>query len=82
MYSSNKLIRTVGLIGACALAATTSLAVSPPPDGGYPDANTAEGEDELFSLATGLSNTALGSDAPRPGSYATAARNTAIVRGE
>jgi hypothetical protein len=34
--------------------------VNPPPDGGYPDQNTAEGEDALFSLTTGADNTAIG----------------------
>lgn len=34
--------------------------VSPPPDGGYPGANTAEGQNALFSLTTGVYNTALG----------------------
>jgi hypothetical protein len=38
-------------------------AVVPAPDGGYPGANTAEGEDALFSLTTGSSNTAIGFDA-------------------
>jgi hypothetical protein len=38
-------------------------AVSPPPDGGYPGQNTAEGEDALFSLTTGDANTAIGFDA-------------------
>ena len=32
-------------------------AVSPAPDGGYPNFNTAEGTDALFSLTTGFSNT-------------------------
>ena len=35
-------------------------AVSPPPDGGYPNFNTAEGEDALFSVTTGNNNTAVG----------------------
>jgi hypothetical protein len=35
-------------------------AVSPPPDGGYPGGNTAEGEKALFSLASGRLNTAIG----------------------
>ena len=35
-------------------------AVSPPPDGGYPDGNTAEGQAALFSLTTGVANTAVG----------------------
>src|SRR6266571_4745688 len=35
-------------------------AVNPPPDGGYPNQNTAEGENALFSLTTGSNNTATG----------------------
>ena len=35
-------------------------AVSPPPDGGYPGGNTAEGQDALLSLTTGTYNTATG----------------------
>src|SRR5438874_13013159 len=35
-------------------------AVSPPPDGGYPGGNTAEGQAALFSLTTGTGNTATG----------------------
>jgi hypothetical protein len=35
-------------------------AVSPPPDGGYPGANTAEGQEALLSLTTGDFNTAVG----------------------
>jgi N-acetylneuraminic acid mutarotase len=38
-------------------------AVTPPPDGGYPGANTAEGTDALLSLTTGVWNTALGARA-------------------
>jgi hypothetical protein len=34
--------------------------VTPAPDGGYPNQNTAEGEDALFSLTTGINNTAIG----------------------
>jgi hypothetical protein len=37
-----------------------ALAVDPPPDGGYPHANTAEGQDALFSLTSGAQNTAIG----------------------
>ncbi len=35
-------------------------AVSPAPDGGYPGANTAEGQRALFNLSTGTFNTAAG----------------------
>jgi hypothetical protein len=35
-------------------------AVNPPPDGGYPGANTAEGLNALFSLTSGVYNTAIG----------------------
>jgi uncharacterized coiled-coil protein SlyX len=42
-------------------------AINPPPDGGYPNQNTAEGEDALFSLTIGgfdnQDNTAIGFDA-------------------
>lgn len=34
--------------------------VTPPPDGGYPNANTAEGDQALFSLTTGIDNVAVG----------------------
>ena len=37
-------------------------AVNPPPDGGYPGFNTAEGQNALLSLdtSTGFANTAVG----------------------
>jgi trimeric autotransporter adhesin len=38
----------------------TGQAVVPPPDGGYPGFNTAEGQNALFSLTTGAGNTAVG----------------------
>ena len=37
-----------------------SPAVVPPPDGGYPGFNTAEGQNALFSRTTGVANTATG----------------------
>jgi Chaperone of endosialidase len=47
----------------CALAfalALTAKAVDPPPDGGYPGANTAEGAGALLRLTSGTQNTAVG----------------------
>ena len=40
--------------------APAARAVSPPPDGGYPNFTTAEGANALFSLTTGSANTAVG----------------------
>lgn len=47
--------------GSLALA-LVARAVSPAPDGGYLGFNTAEGQDALFGLTTGLWNTAIGGD--------------------
>jgi Chaperone of endosialidase len=38
----------------------TAQAVVPPPDGGYPNFTTAEGQNALFSLTTGAANTGVG----------------------
>src|SRR6266436_3845823 len=48
------------LITAVLAFASPVFAVDPPPDGGYPDQNTAEGEDALFNLTVGTDNTAVG----------------------
>jgi hypothetical protein len=49
------------LIGiVCIGLLPTAQAVSPPPDGAYSGANTAEGGDALFHLTAGIDNTALG----------------------
>jgi hypothetical protein len=47
----------------CAGFLSQLRAVSPPPDGGYPGGNTAEGTNALFHLSSGVSNTALGAQA-------------------
>jgi Chaperone of endosialidase len=45
----------------CCLALSPMVqAVRPPPDGGYAGFNTAEGQNALFSLTTGVGNTAVG----------------------
>ena len=48
------------VLGLSFVLLPTTRAVDPPPDGGYPGGNTAEGEDALFSLTTGFRNTATG----------------------
>jgi hypothetical protein len=49
---------------ACfALSPTAQAQLSPPPDGGYPNHNTAEGDNALFSLTVGGDNTAIGTNA-------------------
>src|SRR5437867_12732852 len=45
---------------AFVLLASTARAVSPAPDGSYPNGNTAEGNGALCSLTNGAWNTALG----------------------
>jgi hypothetical protein len=45
---------------ACIGLLPKALAVVPPPDGGYPNFNTAEGTKALFSLTTGSANAAVG----------------------
>ena len=41
-------------------ALSPTQAVVPPPDGGYPGFNTAEGQYALLNLTTGVANTANG----------------------
>jgi len=53
----------IPLVLACFALSPAARAVDPPPDGGYPGDNTAEGTDALFSLTGGTENTALGADA-------------------
>jgi hypothetical protein len=50
----------VTLLLACFGLLHAAQAVVPPPDGGYPGGNTAEGQTALFSLTTGNFNTAVG----------------------
>ena len=47
---------------ASAMLLPETHAVNPPPDGGYPGFNTAEGQNALLSLdtSTGFANTAVG----------------------
>jgi hypothetical protein len=51
-------ILTSAVIGVVLLP--KGQAVVPPPDGGYPGFNAAEGQNALFGLTTGIGNTAVG----------------------
>jgi trimeric autotransporter adhesin len=48
------------LLLACIALLPAAQAVVPAPDGGYPGFNTAEGQNALFNLTTGVGNTAMG----------------------
>ena len=50
----------IPLLLACFVLSPTAQAVSPPPDGGYPGGNTAEGQSALLSNFSGGYNTAVG----------------------
>jgi len=50
----------IPLLLVCFGLAPAARAVIPPPDGGYPNFNTAEGTNALFNLTTGAANTAVG----------------------
>ena len=58
---TSSMLSLIALVSFALLPA--ARAVDPPPDGGYPNENTAEGEDALFSLTTGRFNTAIGYNA-------------------
>src|SRR6266576_1125056 len=57
---SSFLFITLALACFVGLPSPNTFAVSSPPDGAYPGANTAEGNDALLHLTTGSDNTAIG----------------------
>jgi hypothetical protein len=71
--------RLVALVLICLALAPLARAVVPPPDGGYPGGNTAEGQAALLTLTTGGFNTAAGWLSLR--SITTGSFNTAIGAG-
>ena len=58
MKIQNLIHIVIGIV--CIGLLSRAQAVVPPPDGGYPGFNTAEGQNALFSLTTGAGNTAVG----------------------
>jgi hypothetical protein len=60
MKDRNNIIGMILLALGCFALPQRAPAVSPPPDGGYPGGNTAEGTSALLSLTTGLYNTGIG----------------------
>jgi hypothetical protein len=60
MKTSIRSLATITLTVASFALLPNSHAVVPPPDGGYPGGNTAEGQDALLNLTTGTYNTAVG----------------------
>jgi hypothetical protein len=59
MKTTSSLI-LVALSLVCVGLLPKARALSPPPDGGYPGGNTAEGTNALFSSTSGVWNTAIG----------------------
>jgi hypothetical protein len=51
------------ILAFCCFALAPAFGVSPPPDGGYAGANTAEGTNALLNLTSGIANTAVGANA-------------------
>ena len=60
MKNKNIIFTIVLLVIGCFAILPIAESVVPPPDGGYPNFTTAEGQNALFSLTTGVANTAIG----------------------
>jgi Chaperone of endosialidase len=60
LKTTPSLLITLALLCFALRLAPNAFGVVPPPDGGYPGFNTAEGTNALFSLTTGSANTAVG----------------------
>ncbi len=72
---------TILLVLGCFALSPAARALNPPPDGGYLNQTTAEGDRALFSLTTGADNTAIGFNALHSltiGSEATATGSLAL----
>src|SRR4029079_6430497 len=60
MKNRNRIFTPILFALACFGVLPKSQAVNPPPDGGYPGGNTAEGQGALLNLTSGTFNTAIG----------------------
>jgi len=77
LKATPRLLTALALL--CFALSPKAQAVVPPPDGGYPGGNTAEGTNALLSLTTGQNNTAVGVNSLS--STTTGGWNTAIGAG-
>src|SRR5215813_14435287 len=77
---SSSIYQAFGLVLVASVALLSQVqAVVPPPDGGYPNFTTAEGDSALKALTTGVANTAVGTFSLF--STTTASFNTAVGAG-
>jgi hypothetical protein len=60
MKKRNITFTTILLVLGCFALSPAARALNPPPDGGYSNETTAEGDGALLRLTTGFGNTALG----------------------
>lgn len=60
MKTTTKYLRVITLTLTCVGFFPKAQAINPPPDGGYPGGNTAEGQNALLGLTSGAYNTAVG----------------------
>lgn len=76
------LLIPLSLLLVCFALLPKAQAVNPPPDGGYPNGNTAEGTNALFRLTSGSYDTAVGLNAlyhNTTGNYNTANGANALI---
>src|SRR5438552_1417584 len=79
MKNANITFTAILIALACLGLLPGAQAVVPPPDGGYANFTTAEGQNALFSLTSGAANTAVGWFSLK--SVATGSFNTGVGAG-
>src|SRR6266436_5681170 len=79
MKNRNTTFTTILLALGVVVLSPIAQAVVPAPDGGYPDGNTAEGQNALLSRTTGTYDTAIGFSSLQ--SNAAGSFNTALGAG-